>query len=57
MGPDKAWGAQQNMGARYGPSYPLEKFLSEALAKSVPILRSKLELIEAPHFAFVVVFT
>ena len=30
MGPDKAWGAQYDLGARYRPSYPLENFLSGA---------------------------
>ena len=34
MGPDKAWGAQQDLGARYRPSYPLENFLAEALRLS-----------------------
>ena len=34
MGPDKAWEAQQDLGARYRPSYPLENFFSEALRMS-----------------------
>ena len=31
MGPDKAWGAQLDLEARYRPWYALENFLSEAL--------------------------
>ena len=33
MGPDKAWGSQEDLGARYRSSYPLENFLSEALTE------------------------
>ena len=33
MGPDKAWGSQEDLGARYPSSYPLENFLSEALTE------------------------
>ena len=31
MDTDKIWGVQWDLGARYQPSHPLEKFLSEAL--------------------------
>ena len=31
IGPNKAYGTQQDLGTRYRPLYPLEIFLSEAL--------------------------
>ena len=40
MGPDKAWGAQYDLGARYRPLYPLENFLFEALLASHSLLNN-----------------
>ena len=45
MGPNKAWGAQQDLGARYRPSQPQENVLSEALAMATTPKVLKLYLI------------
>ena len=40
MGPDKAWGGQLDLGARYRPSYPLGNSPSEALAVHTGVAKS-----------------